>query len=313
MSSQRDETTVEAGDSFEHWHQVTCRDYAVSEALRDSSDAFGARISSQPFGPLLLTDASSSMGAAWLDRGSSDIRKDSRDHFMLFLVTDGEIGIAQDGLEARAQTADIFLYDEARPLILAFQRQYHTIMLNIPRPLLESRLPPRHAFTARLITGNSKLGALAGGIVRQLVGFDERTRVEIIERVAASALDIVAAAIEAETLGEVLPPSGRHRLLGQVETYLLANLSDPQLDIETIANATNLTPRTLNRVFAAEGTTPMRWLWRQRLAASYRALAEGHIKTVTQAALSFGFSDLSHFSRAFKMAFGTSPNALKRR
>ena len=136
---------------------------------------------------------------------------------------------------------------------------------------------------------------------------------EIIERVAASALDIVAAAIEAETLGEVLPPSGRHRLLGQVETYLLANLSDPQLDIETIANATNLTPRTLNRVFAAEGTTPMRWLWRQRLAASYRALAEGHIKTVTQAALSFGFSDLSHFSRAFKMAFGTSPNALKRR
>jgi AraC-like DNA-binding protein len=313
MSSTSDETTVEVGDSFDHWHQVTCRNYAVSESRRDLNEAFGARISSQPFGPLVLTDAASSMGATQLDRGPVEIRKDPRDHFMLFLVTDGEIGIAQDGREARAQTGDLFLYDETRPLILEFQRRYHTIMLNIPRPLLESRLPPRHPFTARLIAGNSKLGALAGGIIRELVGFDERTSVEIIERVSAAALDIVATAIEAETLGEVVAAPGRHRLLGQVETYLLANLSDSQLDIDMIASATNMTPRTLNRVFAAEGTTPMRWLWRQRLTASYRALAEGHIKSVTDAALTFGFSDVSHFSRVFKSAFGKSPSAVARR
>jgi len=36
--------------------------------------------------------------------------------------------------------------------------------------------------------------------------------------------------------------------------------------------------------------TPIRWLWRQRLSASYKALAEGHIKHVTDAALSFGFT-----------------------
>ena len=123
----------------------------------------------------------------------------------------------------------------------------------------------------------------------------------------------MATAIESEILGEADASSGAHRLFGQVETYLLANLSDPQLGIESIANANNLTPRTLNRIFAAEGTTPMRWLWRQRLAASRRSLAGGQSKTVTEAALSFGFNDVSHFSRAFKTAFGESPNALKRR
>jgi AraC-like DNA-binding protein len=232
---------------------------------------------------------------------------------MLYLVTDGEIGIAQDDREAGAKAGDLFLYDQASPLILDFRRRYQTIMLNIPRPLMECRVPPRHTFTAQLISGKSKIGALAGAIVRELANFDERTRADIVERVSASTLDIVATAIESEILGEANASCGAHRLLGQVEIYLLANLSDPELGIESIANANNLTPRTLNRIFAAEGTTPMRWLWRQRLAASRRALAEGRMKTVTEAALTFGFNDVSHFSRAFKTAFGKTPNALKRR
>ena len=73
-----------------------------------------------------------------------------------------------------------------------------------------------------------------------------------------------------------------------------------------------MAPRTLNRLFAAESTTPIRWLWRQRLAASYKALAEGHVRQVIDAAFSCGFSDPSHFSRAFKAEFGLSPHEVAR-
>eukprot|EP01032_Pedospumella_encystans_P034527 gene34527-39031_t len=66
------------------------------------------------------------------------------------------------------------------------------------------------------------------------------------------------------------------------------------------------------RLFATEGTTPGRWLWQQRLEASYRALAEGRVRQVSQAALEFGFTDLSHFSRAFKARFGRSPKDVQR-
>ncbi|WLA44166.1 AraC family transcriptional regulator [Bradyrhizobium elkanii] len=52
----------------------------------------------------------------------------------------------------------------------------------------------------------------------------------------------------------------------------------------------------------------MRWLWQQRLAGAYQALAERRFSHVTDVALSFGFSDVSHFSRAFKAAFGRSPH-----
>ncbi len=313
MPALPDSSSVEADDTFEHWHHVTCRNYAVSEFRRQSDNPFNARIAFRAFGQLALTDASSDMGAAQLIRGTAEIRRDPCDHFMLFLVTGGEIGVVQEDREARAQAGDLFLYDETRPLILDFDDRYQTIMLNIPRLLLEARLPKTRAFTARRIVGNSKLGALAGTVIRQLVGFDDRTRPGVIDRIGASTLDIVATALDAETASEPLAHSGRHRLLGKAETYLLANLHDSRLDIDTVASALHMAPRTLNRVFATEGTTPMRWLWQQRLAASNRALAEGRIKSVTDASLSFGFSDVSHFSRAFKMAFGTPPRALKQR
>ena len=106
--------------------------------------------------------------------------------------------------------------------------------------------------------------------------------------------------------------AGCHHRLDQVKRYVLANLHDAEMTIESIAAAQNVAPRTLHRLFSAEGTTPIRWLWQQRLAASYKALAEGHIRHVTDAALSFGFTDLSHFSRAFKKTFGCPPHTLVR-
>jgi AraC-like DNA-binding protein len=51
----------------------------------------------------------------------------------------------------------------------------------------------------------------------------------------------------------------------------------------------------------------MRWLLQQRLAKSYRLLAEGRVSNVTEAAFGLGFSDVSHFGRAFKREFGCVP------
>ncbi|MNV99180.1 Transcriptional activator NphR [compost metagenome] len=90
-------------------------------------------------------------------------------------------------------------------------------------------------------------------------------------------------------------------------------MADPDLDVIQIATAHHVAPRTLNRLFAADGTTAIRWLWQQRLDASYKALVGGNVRQVTEAALSFGFSDFSHFSRSFKKAFGVLPHTLVQR
>jgi transcriptional regulator GlxA family with amidase domain len=61
------------------------------------------------------------------------------------------------------------------------------------------------------------------------------------------------------------------------------------------------------RLFASEGTTPMHWLWERRLREAHRLLSNQVVSRVKDAALAAGFSDMSHFSRAFRAAFGQSP------
>ena len=312
MRSAPDRATVEMTDSFDQWHQVTCDSYSVSRPQRDSTDLFRVRLSSRAFGAFAITEGRTvSVGSTRLIRGAAEIRRDPRDQFVLYLVMAGEVGVVQHGREVRARAGDLFLYDQGSPFILEFPRPRHTIMLNIPRQLIEARIPRAYVSTARRIAGGTALGGLVGAMVHQLTGFDEGTEIEIKNRVSATTLDMVATALEAEKVDDLPPYSRGHRLRGLAEAYLLSNLHDPRLSITTVASALNITPRTLNRVFGSDETTPMRWLWQQRLAASRRALAEGRINSVTDAALSFGFSDVSHFSRAFKAAFGKSPRTLK--
>jgi transcriptional regulator GlxA family with amidase domain len=95
-------------------------------------------------------------------------------------------------------------------------------------------------------------------------------------------------------------------------SFLRHNLQEPELSVAQIANAHHVSPRTISRVFAAHGTTPMNFLWQERLQACHRILAEGKARNITQVALDHGFSDMSHFSLAFRKTFGYTPSSLLR-
>lgn len=306
---------VKPGDCFDHWHQVTCREFSQTECRRIAREQFRARISIRTFGALVINDIWSSTAAGdhvHVTRSPGDIRKDPRDYFMLWLTIGGEVVFAQNGRDVRMQKGDLVLHDQSQPFALEFAEQSRSVMISIPRPLLTARLPDAPRLTAFRIAGTSKLGALAGSVVRQLTRLDDGIGDDAARQLGVSALNIFATVLESELTCDGTPSHGRERLT-RVKRYILANLHDSELDLNTIATAQNMAPRTLNRLFACEGTTPIRWLWQQRLAASYKAIAEGHIAQVTEAALSFGFSDVSHFSRAFKAAFGQSPHSVKGR
>jgi AraC-like DNA-binding protein len=273
---------------------------------------FSGRIQVKPLGALLISDVVSSTvpdDPIRIIRNASHIRKDSRDDFLLWLTLEGTATFAQDGRAAHMHPGDLVLHDQTQPFVLEFRESHRAIMVTIPRPLLISRMPTARRCVARRIAAGTPIGALAASVMGQLGRLEADTNPVVVRRIGASALDILATTMETELNG--LAPR-KVRQLEQVKRYLLARLDDADLDIARIAKSQNMAPRTLSRLFAVEGTTPIRWLWRQRLAGTYKALAEGHIAQVIDAALTFGFSDPSHFSRSFKAEFGQSPQAVAR-
>jgi hypothetical protein len=81
---------------------------------------FRGQITARRFGALTVSDVYSSFSDCGIEvtRGSGEIRRDPRDHFMLYLVCCGEVGVDQDGRTARIGAGDLFIYDQSQPFTL---------------------------------------------------------------------------------------------------------------------------------------------------------------------------------------------------
>ncbi|WP_162260528.1 helix-turn-helix transcriptional regulator [Rhizobium sp. Root708] len=109
---------------------------------------------------------------------------------------------------------------------------------------------------------------------------------------------------------EVPDSNKRKAALDRAKKYLIDHLADETLTVDHVTGAHAISVRTLSRLSAETGVTPMGWLHTQRLGRAFSMLAEWRTTSVTEAAFSCGFSDLSNFSCAFKRAFGRSRNSV---
>lgn len=294
---------------LDSWNDTVCKTYARVDSVCHDRDGFEAELSFRDFGAIQMTRVRST--PIEYMRRAEDIHADDCDAFMLSLKLEGRGHIRQDDREAVLAPGDIMLFDTARPYRLHFPENYSELLLKIPRTCLTARVTGMERVTAVRLPGDAPLGKLVASLIRQMSDVADALDGPTNCRVIDSALDLVAVAIDRIALENREYVAEKNlSLLHSVKAFMMSRLGDPDLSIESIARAHHVGPRTINRLFATEGTTTMRWLWQQRLAKSYQALSERRLRQVTQAALEFGFSDFSHFSRSFKNAFGVSPHSL---
>lgn len=103
----------------------------------------------------------------------------------------------------------------------------------------------------------------------------------------------------------------RERVLHAAEV-LVANLENPP-DMTQLARSVGLSRSKLHRCFRqTHGVSPFEYLRNHRLQTAMRLLQDGEVN-VTQAALTVGYTNLSHFAKAFKAMFGAAPGELLQR
>jgi AraC-like DNA-binding protein len=289
---------------FEYWRSLMRQHFALSSGCSGNVGRFDADLSVNRLGPVTVMD----MMAPWQrwTRAQRHLRSDPHDEFVLTVMQSGHGSLEQAGRLAVQRPGVISIFDTSKPY--EYVQCGETLCVEIPRQMLLSRL---HGSVPLAVphSAESSLGKLLWEMLKTVNCNELPVGAPVGSLVGSSLICIVAALIEtsldrpieaAEDL-LVLP-------LERVRQYIRQHLGNPALSVESIAKANALSPRTLTRLFAAEATSPMRWVWEERLAASKRALSEGgHGLSVTDVAFANGFSDLSHFSRAFKSRYGSTP------
>jgi AraC-like DNA-binding protein len=233
------------------------------------------------------------------------------DDFFVATITSGRGKMSQGGRETNPVAGDVVIYDSARQFEWEFDEDVGMSIARVPRRLLVGRIPEIEQLTARILPAGQPYTSLITSTMQEMVRLPNAIESSHPERLGMAVIDLLSASVECVFLRTEVSLS-HDDILKRAKKFLFDNLEDPELELQSAVHALGVSQRTLCRVFAADGTTAIRWLWQQRLDLAFRLLNEGQIKSVSQVAMQCGFSDFSHFGRAFKKAYGVLPKSVLR-
>jgi AraC family transcriptional activator of tynA and feaB len=130
------------------------------------------------------------------------------------------------------------------------------------------------------------------------------------EMVGNHVLDLIGLSIASKNGSATVSVSNaKALLLGQIRSVVEARLTDPELDGQKVADLVGISVRYANALLAEQDSSLHRLILSRRLSRCRLALEEPRQihRTIVEIARGWGFSDMTHFGRCFKAAYGVSP------
>lgn len=222
--------------------------------------------------------------------------------------------VAQGGRESRIEPGDFFVIDPSRPFHIETSEIYvHSVYL---KPgVLRQVLPQLDMLTARAVRPGSGPAALFTSVLDQLFSMTHSMSEDVADDISDALPHLLASALRSLDNATDESPSRLKALHRQrITRFVRDNLWDSSLDANAIAKGVNLSSRHVYELFSEDGNTLMRSVWKQRLSLCRRDMAEPALRSrsVGEIAYTWGFSNVSHFSRAFKAEFGVGPREFRK-
>lgn len=291
------------------WQDVIRRHLSPSEFKPTGRQIFNGELRQVALGNASLCDVT--FAPVVNTRDSACIKKLPDEDFFVCLMEKGSGQVEQNERSAKVGDGDIVIYESAKPFVWKTDTSARMIVARVPRTQMLSRLPNVGNMTARVINVDKPFASLIAHTMREFLSLNEDLEDSVARRLGSCFLDTLTVAVEASLLPRMRGLS-EEDLLTKSKKFLRNNLDNSEFEFEDLANHAGVSLRTIARAFATDGTTPAKWLWQARLEMAKTLLVGKSVDSVSAAAMQCGFNDFSHFSRAFKTAYGVAPVKLFR-
>jgi AraC-like DNA-binding protein len=295
-------------DRIAYWVDVASKAIVNHECRVKTPSAFDATMLRASLGELSVMSIES-LGLESVKHTARGIAHGEDDVFLLYLQLTGSAAFSQDGREAVIHPGDLVLLDAQRPFFCRYGHRKQ-ITIKIPHRSLKARLASSSQLTARAMRRRDGVCALASDFIRLIPEYIDALQQAAKLQITEHVLDLAALALASET-GQDTPAvsSGRAVALLRLRMAIESRLTDPALDPSTAAAAAGISVRYANDLLSQQGSSLGRFIVSRRLERCRSTLEDpqqSH-RTISEIAYAWGFSDVSHFHRRFKAAFGCSP------
>ena len=299
-----------AADDFDLWASelvTSCGAFHAEKPRDFDLGSFVGRVKATS--PGALSTSYIATNCSHVFRRMKDIRTDDQDFYYLIVQSQGRARMCQEGNVAELSAGDMVLLDVSKPSDFYHSGLSQQLSIILPRHVLN------HTFQRPDISCGARIphDLYCSRLIHQITGrnwaFEAMVKEEeqALQEAVASLLKPLVSA------GSGAGERENAQLLSRALTYIDANLSQGQLSVAVIAKELCVSERTVHRVFARRGMTVARYILELRLERSASALASATAnQPISFVANCAGFSDLSHFSRAFKRKYGVPPRAYRK-
>ncbi len=297
----------------EQWHSAVTDTFCAMEISYGDRSEFRGELLNTPLNRIQLARVGSS--AIKVNRQRRHIGQQEQPHYLVKFQLAGSGLVEQRGQRALLQPGDFVICSSSEPYKLHFEQYYRQAVIAVPQPLLADMYQPIDQIIGQRMGYELATNSLLSQFVASVMGRIDELDPQVVMRLEANIIDLLgtslgaAASTPATRTGKA--DSGRQHL-ESVKRLIALNLANPNLNTDFIAEAEGISKRYLHLLFSDQETTLSRYIQRQRLDACRSALGNPESDlTTTEIALEWGFSDVSHFHRCFKAAYGVTPRQYK--
>jgi AraC family transcriptional regulator, positive regulator of tynA and feaB len=299
---------VHPRDRFDFWHEVACKNIVSHESVPQSRHNFHAEFERGSLADIIFLRYQASPRS--VSGAKRHIAKIETNEILLCRQLDGLISFEQSGREARLGAGDMMLVDPLLPYQGRFGPGSRLLVVKIPRQLLEMRTGKLQSLTAIAMKPDHGELGLTSSFLATLPSYVGQLSSTAREMLKEQALDLIALSLATATEGMPRLSSGQSLILLNIRAAVDARLDDLNLDAQTIADAAGVSVRYANALLAWENTSLSRLILARRLDRCKKAMEDPlqSRRSVSEIAYGWGFSDMTHFGRAFKKAYGMLPS-----
>ncbi|HEY4050964.1 MAG TPA: helix-turn-helix domain-containing protein [Acidobacteriaceae bacterium] len=202
-------------------------------------------------------------------------------------------------------SGDLLVWHSEQTVRFDMPDYFQKVCLLVPLDTFEGVLPEAKSYAGAHFRQRQGVSRLLGSCLSALAD-DVLTNDEEPGSAVKLTLGLIGAALTQRKESSEIGP--RTNLYQRITSFIDRRLGDTELSPTMLARTHHISTRYLHLVFSEHGTTVGRWIKARRLAQCRAELASPSIdRTVTEIARRWGFSDVAHFSRLFRSAYGVAP------